>query len=123
MRPDVEFLPIAARVFSAAERAALARLPDGELAPAFYRVWTQKEAFIKALGEGLAFPLDTFDVGVSAAGLIACRLLPAERWTMRSLEVAPGFAAAFAVDGELQQVWRWRAVSRGDGGGPAIQPR
>lgn len=54
---------IARRVFSPAEQAALQDAPD-DLArrDRFYAIWTQKEAYIKALGEGMHLPLESFDV-------------------------------------------------------------
>lgn len=43
----------------------LATFTEEEKLPAFYRGWSRKEAVIKALGEGLACPLDSFDVSLS----------------------------------------------------------
>jgi 4'-phosphopantetheinyl transferase len=63
LMPDLE--EIAARFFSSAEQAAILRLPAAQRLPAFYRCWTSKEAFIKALGAGLQFPLRCFDVSVA----------------------------------------------------------
>jgi 4'-phosphopantetheinyl transferase len=108
LRPDVEFRAIAVRSFSPREEAAV--LGEPELRPAFYRVWTQKEAFIKVLGEGLAFPLDAFDVSLRPeGGLDACRQrVEASQYWLRTLPCADGFAAALAVAGPPQTLRRWR---------------
>jgi len=101
---EVEFMAIAERNFSPAERADLAAAPD--VRAAFYRIWCGKEAFIKLIGEGLHFPLHAFDVD-QAGTLAACRLLDARRYTLAALPCAPGFAAAVASEGPPQDVRRW----------------
>ena len=63
---------IAERFFSRGEVAALRALPEAERLAAFYRCWTRKEAVVKAIGEGLSRPLDSFDVTLDAG---AARLL------------------------------------------------
>jgi 4'-phosphopantetheinyl transferase len=50
--------------FSPSEKAGLHALAPEKQTDAFYHVWTQKEAFLKAHGEGLSFPLDGFSVSV-----------------------------------------------------------
>ncbi len=55
---------IAETFFSPRERADLASLPPAERERGFFQAWTRKEAFVKALGQGLAIPLDSFDVSV-----------------------------------------------------------
>ena len=59
---DRDLLGLANRYFSADESKRLRELPESERVSAFYRCWTRKEAFIKALGEGLSRPLDSFSV-------------------------------------------------------------
>jgi 4'-phosphopantetheinyl transferase len=54
------------RYFSAREQHTLAQLPEEEISTAFYRVWTRKEAVIKAHGHGLGIALDKFDVPCGA---------------------------------------------------------
>jgi 4'-phosphopantetheinyl transferase len=104
VREHAEVERIAARFFSVRERAELASLPPSQRAVAFFSCWTRKEAFIKAKGMGLRFPLDCFDVSLkpdSPAMLLETRPDPAEaaRWTIRNLDVGPAYKAAVAVEG------------------------
>lgn len=91
---------IAERFFSRGEVAALRALPESEQLAAFYRCWTRKEAVVKAIGEGLSRPLDSFDVTLDAG---AARLLRMdgepdgpEAWQLAHFAPAPGFAGAVA---------------------------
>ena len=91
------------RFFSAREVEAYRALPAEERADAFVTCWTRKEAFIKALGEGLSHPLDAFDVTVRSdepATLLAARRDPAaaDRWHMQALPVGAGYAATVTAE-------------------------
>ncbi|HEV2472156.1 MAG TPA: 4'-phosphopantetheinyl transferase superfamily protein, partial [Chthonomonadales bacterium] len=57
IRPDFAGLDIARRYFSHVELQALEALAPELRAQAFFLCWTRKEAFIKATGMGLSFPL------------------------------------------------------------------
>ena len=66
---DVEFMrqideihDIAARFFSKQERDSLRKLPLDLRLSGFYRIWTSKEAIVKADGAGLSMPLNSFVV-------------------------------------------------------------
>jgi 4'-phosphopantetheinyl transferase len=93
---------LAERFFSVRERSLLENLSGEELHAAFFRCWTRKEAYVKALGEGLSLPLHQFDVSVAPdelQALLATRPDPSEasRWMVRDLQTGPGYAAALAV--------------------------
>ena len=69
---DVEFLQdipdnslIWQGYFSVNERAKLANIPIDQLNFEFLKRWTLKEAFAKALGQGLFVPFDTFEIEIN----------------------------------------------------------
>ncbi len=106
-RPDVEIEKLAALVLSTAEQCAFNGLPGGSRRAAFYRAWARKESFVKAIGEGLTCPLDSFDVSLEdevASALLACRhpRVAASEWTMVPIDVGRGAAAALTVSGPLR---------------------
>ena len=108
---DVEFLKpmpdleqIAERFFSASEREALRRLPAGQKREGFFNCWTRKEAYLKAVGEGLAAPLDSFDVTLVPGEPPRMLTLKgdaerASRWSYRCFRPAADYIAALAVEG------------------------
>jgi 4'-phosphopantetheinyl transferase len=115
---DVEDMErIATRTFSARECGALRGLPREQRAAGFFNCWTRKEAYIKALGEGLSYPLDRFSVSLAPgvpARLEAVEDAPGhvEAWTMEALPVPAAFAGALVVGRSGAQVRceRWRGA-------------
>jgi 4'-phosphopantetheinyl transferase len=102
IRRDRDHAGIAERYFAPAERAAIRGLPAEQLVPAFYACWTRKEAHLKAVGDGLSVPLDSFDVPVSPdprPGPVAAACV-SRGPRLRALPALPGFAAALAVSGD-----------------------
>jgi 4'-phosphopantetheinyl transferase len=118
LRQDFACEEIARRFFSPHEVAAFCSLPTSQRTEAFFRCWTRKEAYVKALGEGLSAPLDEFDVSLlpgEPAALLSNRRRPQEvaRWSLQTLDVASVYAAALAVEGHDWQLnyWDWpRAI-------------
>ncbi len=103
VRKDFDSLEIAESYFSQSERAVLRSLPADMRQESFFRCWTRKEAFIKALGEGLSHPLDAFDVSLAPgvpAALLATRPdgCEAAHWSVRDVAVPTGYVAALAVE-------------------------
>jgi 4'-phosphopantetheinyl transferase len=112
VRPLSDADQMAARFFSAYENAIYRELPADEKQLALYLCWTRKEAYLKALGEGLMRPLEAFDVSLvpgEPARLLRVAWDPDEvsRWSLVSLEPLPGVVAALAVQGHGQQITCW----------------
>ncbi|HMJ25431.1 MAG TPA: 4'-phosphopantetheinyl transferase superfamily protein, partial [Pyrinomonadaceae bacterium] len=79
VRPDLDLFEIAEVSFSDSELSTLRSLPENLQAEGFYNCWTRKEAFVKAVGEGLSFPLKQFDVSLTPgqpARLLSIRVEP-----------------------------------------------
>lgn len=103
--PALDWQPLAATFFTRAERAALAALPPDAARRAFFACWARKEAFVKALGLGLSWPLDAFDVSVGAEAEL---LSGGEGWTMAAGVGLCGYSTAL--------------VARDDAGQLVVQP-
>jgi 4'-phosphopantetheinyl transferase len=54
MNPEIEISPLMARFYTPAECQSITEMPPEQQKPAFYQVWTRKEAYLKALGLGLS---------------------------------------------------------------------
>lgn len=102
-RPKVDFAHIADEFFSVREAQELRALPESARLQAFYRCWSRKEAYIKALGQGMSFPLNQFSVSVAPdapAQLVHVHSHDQEagRWEMFDLSPASGYSAAMIVE-------------------------
>lgn len=117
---DVEFLKpmpdceqIAERFFSESERIVLRGLPAHQKEEAFFNCWTRKEAYLKAVGTGLAAPLDSFDVTLAPGE--PPRMLTLEgdaaraaRWHFRHFRPAEQYIGALAIEGGPPGGGEWR---------------
>lgn len=98
IRPLPDALQIARGHFSADEAEALAAAPERERVVIFFGLWTRKEAVVKALGAGLALPLDRFSVTLPPAAPRLLRIADGlGAWTLTDLELGPRYAATAAV--------------------------
>jgi len=120
---DIEFIDhnvateyIARRYFSSGEVRTLRALPAPQQAVAFFSCWTRKEAYTKAVGEGLSLALDSFEVAFMpelSASLVRTHACPDDRsqWRIYDIPTTQDYAAAIAVEGTnhnlQQQQWDW----------------
>ena len=112
-RAIVDRLKIAHRFFSDREYNALASLPRHRRDQAFLACWTRKEAFVKAIGQGLSCPLDQFDVTVDPgepAELLATRwdASDAQRWSMTGFDPGPDYVGALVVKSRDLRLFFWQ---------------
>lgn len=96
-RRDMGVREIAQRFFCAAEWEELSRLEAATQDEAFFRCWTRKEAIVKAVGEGLRVPLNSFYVGTDAARERIVETGDGRRWKVCSWTPRPGYAAGLAA--------------------------
>lgn len=103
---------VAKGFFSTEEYKALMQLPVAERSGAFYHIWSRKEAVIKALGEGLYAPLDTFSV--SPRETIESIVLPQNSlsYHVESFLFHPEYQSAFATPQRVNETvcWQWSTM-------------
>jgi 4'-phosphopantetheinyl transferase len=103
VRPFPDLDEVAAISFSPREQRRWHRLAPAERLVGFYNCWTRKEAYLKAVGNGLAD--GPARVTVSLAPDMPARLdhvagdpLAPTRWKLGALDVHPGYVAAIAME-------------------------
>lgn len=103
--PALEFDDIVKRFFSAGEAEGLRALDPAGRVRAFYDCWTRKEAFVKAVGTGLAANPDSYEVTPAPHG--------PGGWTQRGFDPGPGYAGAVAARGDVSafNFMEWRGQS------------
>jgi len=98
VRPLPSMMHIASQSFHPREVVGLRQMGGDGVERAFFRCWSRKEAYIKAVGQGLSIPLDSFAVSI---GDDACLLESggesADGWRIVNLDAGPDYAAALAV--------------------------
>lgn len=99
--PDAD--SVAAKFFSPSENAAYRALDAREKTMGFFNCWTRKEAFVKAIGAGLGYALDSFDVSLVPTEparflRIENRYGPRFGWSLHSFVPARGFIGAVVIE-------------------------
>jgi len=122
---DVEYLrsmddaaKIAERFFSAQESQLIANLSGEQQKQVFFQLWTAKEAYLKAIGEGLAGSLAGVDIDIDLDQAKSLALLSikedvqaAASWLMYPCVPETNYIATVAIESktEKQQIdfWNW----------------
>jgi 4'-phosphopantetheinyl transferase len=113
-QPGRPVTALAARYFPAAEGAAVAAAPPAQRSTVYLRLWTRKEACVKAAGARLAYgmPLPVAGAGPAVRVADPTGRLPGP-WLVRDLDAPPGYAASVALAGTAPyavSVHRFRAA-------------
>lgn len=109
VRPFADLRDVAARFFTRAENEAITTVPAADRELAFFLCWTRKEAFSKALGDGLTLALDRYRVSCRPGE--PARILEIDgsptagaAWSVHDLRPAPGFVGAAVIRGARRTV-------------------
>ena len=108
IRPIPDVGKLAEQFFSPAERDELNALPSSKKLESFFCGWTRKEAYLKARGDGMTYPLDRFSVSMDSeqpAKLLEVKDDPQEvsRWSLHTLIPALNYIGALAVEGNVRR--------------------
>ena len=113
--PDA--VKIAQRFFSEREYRLINSVEDAQKSAVFFKLWTAKEAYLKAIGKGLAGSLANVDIifdGVQSPRLLAAikgRKAAVTNWSIYSCIPATGYIATMAVKTSIpfKQInfWHW----------------
>lgn len=104
VRPMDNLRDIAARYFTPAETAGILERSGADCEHAFFACWTRKEALIKATGDGLSMPLNSFTVSVRPDE--PARLIRIEHrdWALHDLDLATPHIGAVAYPGPARPI-------------------
>ncbi len=110
-----DYTGLSQRFFSAQEQAELNAISEADLARCFYTCWTRKEAFVKAMGDGLRYGLNNFDVSVEPESELSQINLHKKlennlSWFNISVDCEPGYSAALAVSDSAVSL-RYRTIT------------
>jgi len=114
IRYDRANVQIAQRFFSPREIMSLRGLPASRRSETFFQLWTRKEAYLKARGEGLSFPLEQCEVSAIRGEVATPMSLSGDSqktscWHIQDLFPGFGYAAAIVVEGGGWNLscWQW----------------
>lgn len=93
LNPNFDYLPIAERFFHPMERRDLL---DGGNYERFYHYWTAKEAFVKAIGEGLRRDFDSFYVDLD--GRLVHDLRANHTWRLLQCDSLHGYSVSIVLE-------------------------
>lgn len=114
IRPEFSFEEISDKYFSPREAAFLRTRPVPDREKVFFSFWTLKEAFMKGTGKGFSLPLDRFEITNDPPKVVSLEgdSEAAARWSIRSMHLEPGYAAALAVEGPDLPIRCWKLQLR-----------
>lgn len=106
VEPIPDIAELVEKWFSPEEKKGFSLIDPRKKMDAFYHVWTQKEAFIKAVGLGLSFPLQDVCMSVDpdkSGKVIRIRHGQARLWKIAAYALDPGWKVALCLPAEKYQ--------------------
>ena len=104
IRPMADEDALARHVFTPTESALVASLDGDPKHDAFFKIWTCKEAILKASGDGLTKPLDQTEISLAGPApsleSIDGDREQAARWYLETFQPAASYQAALAFEGQ-----------------------
>ncbi|MEV7965852.1 4'-phosphopantetheinyl transferase superfamily protein [Sphaerisporangium sp. NPDC088356] len=99
IRQDLDCLEMARRMYQPAEVDRLHYADPAARHTDYFELWSAKEAYVKAVGVGLAGLRDVLVHREASAphGTVLSRSLPGAVWPVRWLDIAPGYSAALVT--------------------------
>ena len=114
IRPMDDLLSIAESHYTPQECAFIFGQAPENQARAFFRCWTRKEAYVKALGKGLSIRLNSFETHMqsehSQPSGNRFHWADGVNWQLADLDVPQGYMAAVAVETGMDRLvyFEWR---------------
>ncbi len=90
---------LARRFFAPGEQERLFALDEPARAVAFFKLWTCKEAFLKATGEGLSRSLRSYEINPTQGCVLWAKGADATRWSVHPLDPPAPYEAALVSEG------------------------
>lgn len=118
MDRNFDFTDISSRYFAPHEQTQLVAFDPDDRPDAFYRLWTLKEAIIKAIGHGLSLPLQDFAFTLQPLSLHFSESFRelAGRWHIEQHQPEPHYWISLAVrrDPNVGVTVEWQPVTAGE---------
>lgn len=118
VRPMPDMDDFARQFFSYKESEFLNALAGKQIEETFFKIWTCKEAFLKANGSGLTVPINQVETSLEAGGTITLTSVGEDEehvgdWHLEVFSPVTGYQAALATEGyNAQVVFRYEDQSQ-----------
>ena len=104
IRENIDFRLIAKSFFAPEENAFVEHGEDADLSHRFLRIWTVKEAYLKAIGFGLQVnPLDFSSMKVFDGTWKIVHNADSQSWSILQVECPIGYICSVAIEGHVDQ--------------------
>lgn len=102
---SIDSIGIAEQFFTSVEADLIRSAPAKLRNDCFFRVWTRKEAFLKACGDGLSGSLSQFEVSLDNPEILFLKHDAFARgsWSVHEYRPCSGYVAAIAIESHVRK--------------------